>query len=463
MIKRLLWLALLPLSAQAADDFARQWPLQLSQPEAGAYRVPLDASVYAAAHWRDLRDVRVLDADGKPVASAVYAAATPMSGPLRTVELQWFALPVTAATADDDLSVVVQRDTSGKVLSIRNSVASSNVGAADPVWLVDLGDDAGKLRALTVDWADADASLDLGYRLEGSDDLRGWQVLDPQMRLVQLNNQGRALRNNTVKVETGLRYLRLVPLQRSGAPALRGLRGEMADAVAPGDWQWQELTAAAGGSAKDGYAYALQGRLPIQRLDVVMPANSAVSWSVFSRDADRPGADGSTPEWQLLTRGWNAWSLSEAGKQQRSAPLETTGIITDRQWRLLAEPGSAPSDAPLLRLGYRPGSVVFLAQGRAPYVLVAGSANVSESQAALDPMLDALRTRNGAQWQPSAATLGAGTVRAGDAAYQPIKAPRDWKNVLLWAVLVLGALAVAGFAVSLLRSSRGSQGGGGTN
>ena len=455
MIKRLLWLALLPMTVQAANDFARQWPLQLSQPDAGAYRVPLDASVYAAAHWRDLRDVRVIDADGKPVASAVYAAATPLSGPLRTVDLQWFALPASAATADDDLSVVVQRDGQGKVVSIRNSVASVGAtGAADPVWLVDLGDEASKLRALRVDWTDAGATLDLGYRLEGSDDLRGWQVLDPQVRLVQLNNQGRELRNNVIKVETGLRYLRLVPLQRNGAPALRGLRGEMADVVDAGDWQWQELKAEAGGSVKDGYLYSLKGRLPIQRLDVVMPPNSAVSWSVFSRDADRPGADGSTPDWQLLTRGWNAWSLSEAGKQLQSAPLETTGTITDRQWRLLAEPGSVPSEAPLLRLGYRPGSVVFLAQGRVPYLLVAGSANVVDTQAALDPMLDALRARNGAHWQPAVATLAAGAVRAGDVAYQASKAPRDWKNVLLWAVLVLGALAVAGFAFSLLRSSR---------
>ncbi|WP_305806169.1 DUF3999 family protein [Stenotrophomonas sp. YIM B06876] len=455
MIKRLLWLALLPMSAQAADDFARQWPLQLSQPDAGAYRATLDAPVYAAAYWRDLRDVRVLDADGKPVASAVYAAATPLSGPQRTVELQWFALPVAATTADDDLSVVVQRDTAGKLLSIRNSVAAGGTaGAADPVWLVDLGDDAGKLRALHIDWADRDATLDLGYRLEGSDDLRGWQVLDPQARLVQLNNQGRVLRNNTIKVETDLRYLRLVPLQRSGAPALRGLRGELVDAVDSGDWQWLELTAQPGGNAKDGYLYRLQGRVPVQRLDVRMPANSAVSWSVSSRDLDRPGADGNNPDWQLLTRDWNTWSLSEASAQQRSAPLETTGTITDRQWRLQAEPGSIPAEAPLLRLGYRPGSVVFLAQGRAPYLLVAGSANVTNTQAALDPMLAALRARNGAQWQPAIATPGAGAVRAGDVAYQPAKAPRNWKNGVLWAVLVLGALAVAGFAFSLLRSSR---------
>ena len=184
MIKRLLWLALLPLgAAQAADDFARQWPLQLSQADAGAYRVPLDASVYAAAHWRDLRDVRVLDADGKPVASAVYGAAAPVSGPVRRVDLQWFALPAATTTAGDDLSVVVQRDSAGKVLSIRNAVAADrDVAAADPVWLVDLGEDAGKLRTLLVEWADPSVTLDLGYRLEGSDDLRGWQVLDPQLR-----------------------------------------------------------------------------------------------------------------------------------------------------------------------------------------------------------------------------------------------------------------------------------------
>lgn len=455
MIKRLLVLALLPLGAQANDDFARQWPLQLAQPDAGAYRVVLDASVYQAAHWRDLRDVRVIDADGKPVASAVYPAATPLPGPLRTVALQWFALPVASASGSDDLSMAVQRDASGRVVSVRNTVTTTNVaGAADPVWLIDVGGDAGKLRALEVDWADANATFDLGYRLEASDDLRGWQVLDPQVRLVRLRNQGNELRNNHIKVETGLRYLRLVPLQHAGVPQVAAIRGEVADRAVAADWQWQELQANADGNGKDGYLYRLQGRFPVQRLDVEMPANSAVSWTVSSRDDDRAPADGKAPAWQLLARGWNAWNLSEAGKQQRSAPLETTGTVDDRQWRLQAEPGAVPSAAPVLRLGYRPGSVVFLAQGRAPYLLVAGSANAGDAQATLEPMLAALRERNGAHWQPIAASLGEGRVRAGEAAYQPAAPKRDWKNLVLWAVLVAGALAVAGFAFSLLRNPR---------
>ena len=457
MIKRLLVLALLlPSVAHAGDDFARQWPLQLSRPEAGAYRVPLDASVYRAVHWRDLRDVRVLDADGRQVASAVYAAAAPTPGPLRTAELRWFALPAATTGDDGDLSVVVRRDAGGKVLSIRNSVATANTtGAADPAWLVDLGVAAGRLRALSVDWADADATLDLDYRVEASDNLRDWQVLDPQARLVQLRNRGRELRSNRIEVETTQRYLRLAPLQRSGAPQLRGIRGEFADAVETGDWRWEEVQASAGGNGKDGYLYQVQGRFPVQRLDVAMPANSAASWTVSSRDLDRAPANGDEPAWQVLARGWNAWSLSESGTQQHSAPLEISGTVSDRQWWLQAEPGAQPlASAPLLRLGYRPGSVVFLAQGRAPYLLVAGSAAIGELQAALDPMLAELRTRNGAQWQPAAAMLGDGSERAGDAAYRSAPAPRDWKNLVLWAVLVLGALAVAGFAVNLLRGNR---------
>lgn len=454
MMKRLFVLALLPLAAHAETDFARQWPLRLAQPDAGAYRVPLDASVYAAVHWRDLRDVRVIDADGMPVASNVYAAAAPASVPPRLVDLSWFALPLAQATAADDLSVVVQRDADGKVVSIRNSVAGDRAaGAVDPAWLVDLGGDAGRLRALAVDWADADATFDLGYRLEASDDLRHWQVLDPQVRLVQLRNQDRRLSGNRIEVNASQRYLRLSPLQRSGAPQLHGLRGEIADAAEIDDWQWREARGVASGNDSDGYSYRLDGRTPVQQLDVAMPANSTATWTVSSRDADR-ATDSSEPAWQVRASGWNTWRLSEAGRQQRSAPLRLDGAVDDREWRLQAAPGTTLVEAPTLRLGYRPGSVVFLAQGRAPYLLVAGSANAGVDRPALEPMLESLRARNGAQWQPAVASLGEGSARAGDVAYQPAKAPRDWKNLVLWAVLVFGALAVAGFAFSLLRGKR---------
>lgn len=455
MIRRLWWMALLPLTAHAADDFAMQWPLQPAQADAGAYRVALDAGVYRAAYWRDLRDVQVIDADGKPMASAVQAAATPIAAPARQVPLDWFALPASAATTTgDDLSVVVRRDAGGNVVSVRSSPGAAGAAKGDPSWLVDLGRQAGQVQALRVQWEGEPTALDLGYRLEGSDDLRRWQVLDPEVRLVRLHNQGRELNSDRVAVSTSLRYLRLVPLQRDGAPPLRALQGELAGDAAADDWQWVELAASApDNSAPARFRYRAQGRFPVQRVDVAMPANTAVSWTVSSRDDDRKVAD-AEQAWQLRASGWNTWTLLEGGRSQVSAPLELGQETADRDWQLQAEPAVAGTPAPALKLGYRPGSVVFLAQGRAPYLLVAGNARAGVRESNLEPMLAALRARNGAQWQPAAARLGDGAVRAGDKAYAPAAPVRDWKNLVLWAVLVAGALAVAGFALSLLRGNR---------
>ncbi|MCL7713135.1 DUF3999 domain-containing protein [Stenotrophomonas mori] len=455
MIKRLGWLALLPLTAPAADEFATQWPLQLAQDDAGAYRVVLEDGVYRAAYWRDLRDVQVLDADGRPMASAVQGAAVPTAGPARQVTLDWFALPASAAaTAGEDLSVVVQRDAGGNVVSVRNTLGAAGAAKGDPSWLVDLGRQAGQVQALKVEWEGEPTAVDLGYRLEGSDDLRRWQVLDPEVRLVRLRNQGRQLNSDRIALSTPQRYLRLVPLQRDGAPPLRALHGELAGDTAAGDWRWVELAAPAADAGAPGrFRYRVQGRFPVQRLDVALPANSTVSWTVSSADDDRKVAD-AAQAWHVRASGWNTWTLQDGDRRQASAPLELGRETGDRDWQLQAEPAVAGTPAPALRLGYRPGSVVFLAQGRAPYLLVAGSARADVRETNLEPMLAALRAGNGAQWQPAVASLGEGAVRAGDKAYAPAAPVRDWKNLVLWAVLVAGALAVAGFAMSLLRGNR---------
>ncbi|WP_433852272.1 DUF3999 family protein [Stenotrophomonas nitritireducens] len=295
------------------------------------------------------------------------------------------------------------------MVSVRSSPGAAGAAKGDPSWLVDLGRQAGQVQALRVQWEGEPTALDLGYRLEGSDDLRRWQVLDPEVRLVRLHNQGRELNSDRVAVSTSLRYLRLVPLQRDGAPPLRALQGELAGDAAADDWQWVELAASApDNSAPARFRYRAQGRFPVQRVDVAMPANTAVSWTVSSRDDDRKVAD-AEQAWQLRASGWNTWTLLEGGRSQVSAPLELGQETADRDWQLQAEPAVAGTPAPALKLGYRrPGSVVFLAQGRAPYLLVAGNARAGVRESNLEPMLAALRARNGAQWQPAAARLGDG-------------------------------------------------------
>lgn len=449
-------LVLLPLVAHAGEPYARQWPLQPARADAGAYRVALDASVYRAAYWPDLRDVRVLDARGREVASIVVPAQPP-SARVQTTTLRWFPLPAAAATTGADLSVLVRRDGDGAVVSVRGGAAPRADAVAGTGWLVDLGADSRRMRALALDWRNDAESVDLGYRLEGSDDLRDWRILDPQVRLVRLRNQGQELRSNRIALDSPPRYLRLLPLQDGGILAMSEVRGEWREAAGSVDWRWLELAATpAPASAGTGFHYRLEGRYPVQRVDVAMPANSSVRWSVFSRDGDARKGDASPPAWKLRAAGWNAWRLDDAGRTQTSPPLDLHDLITDHDWRLQPDAGTTPTTAPTLRLGYVPGTLVFLDQGKPPYVLVAGSASEDIAHDAVEPMLEALRARHGAQWAPAAATLGAASARAGSAAYSPAPAPRDWKTLTLWVLLVLGALAVVGFALTLLRQRDGS-------
>jgi len=111
--------------------------------------------------------------------------------------------------------------------------------------------------------------------------------------------------------------------------------------------------------------------------------------------------------------------------------------------------------APVLRLGWRPGRLVFLAQGRAPYQLVAGNARAEEDHAHGVGVMalrgDAIANRK--PWQPGQARLGERELRAGGDAYQLPTVPRDWKTWILWAVLILGSAIVVWLAMSVLRGA----------
>src|SRR5690606_10228150 len=75
-MKHLAWIALLPLAAFAGvrDDYAQQWPLALSNADAGAYRVVLDRTVYRQLQSPDLKDLMVVNADGVAVAAPLFDA-----------------------------------------------------------------------------------------------------------------------------------------------------------------------------------------------------------------------------------------------------------------------------------------------------------------------------------------------------------------------------------------------------
>lgn len=451
-MKRPLTVVLAALASFAAfaglrDDYAQRWPLILGRDDAGAYRVALDREVYRTLRSMHVRDVAVANAEGQPVPTALFAAEQPLARAPRTVELPWFALPARAASATQDITLISERNADGSVRAITaRASAIATPERESGGWLIDASRLREPVRALTLDWTTAEDNLDAGVRIEGSDDLRDWRVLNARAPLVDLSQAGRRLRQDRVEVDARSRYLRLLPLRPASAWQLTSVRAELTPPPVVLDWRWERITGrrVVGKDGAVAFEYRIEGRFPFERADLQLPGNSTGRWRLDSRDDDEA-------PWRPAAAAWMAYRV-EGDAASQSPPQPLRGVVRDHDWRLTPD-GGEPVDVPVLRLGYRPEVVVFLAQGTPPYALLAGSARATRTDAPLPQLVDALRRQRGKDWQPAPAYLGDKHVLAGERALTPLPPQRDWKSWLLWAVLASGALLVAGFAVSLLRGA----------
>lgn len=449
--RRLAFLCALAVSLAAAAvvpaDYATQWPLTLGRDGEGAYRVALDAGVYRQLQDPAVRDLVVLNRDGSPVPAGLFAPEDALAKPARRIEVPWFALPAPAAEGGaQGWELVSQADADGRLRRVEARITDQSAAVLPRnALLVDVSRVREAIVALELQWQPLDA-LDLGYRVEASDDLERWQPLATRGRMIDLQREGRRLLHRRIELYGLLphyqqaRYLRLSPDRDDQPLAITGVFAELAAARAAPAPAWLQLDGRRSGSgAGTTYEFELDGRFPVQLADVALAGNHAVEWRLESRDsADAP--------WRPRAGPWMAYRVDGGGGGSASPARELGGIVRDRHWRLRANVDLP--EAPQLRLGYRSEAVVFVAQGSGPYALAAGSARAQRTDAPIARLVAELRRQRGADWQPSPAYLGAPRPLAGDAALEPA---HDWKSWLLWAVLALGALLVAGFALSLLR------------
>ncbi len=99
---------------------------------------------------------------------------------------------------------------------------------------------------------------------------------------------------------------------------------------------------------------------------------------------------------------------------------------------------------------------VFLARGEQPGHLLAGSRRADPADP--DALATATLDRVGPAWMIPQARPGEQQPAAGEQALKPPPTPTNWKSLLLWVVLVAGALAVAGFALAALRGETAQSG-----
>lgn len=434
----LLWPTLAPSAefeaAELEDSWRHAWPVIVEEP-AAAYGLVLTPEVYRSLHTPTLADLQVVDARGPAVPTLVRPAPAPAAGEgFRRVP--WFPLPPPPSDATH-WELIGETDAQGRLRRIESRGGGADARGAGAA-LVDLGAVDGPVSALTLSWG-ATTPVDSLYRVEGSDDLETWRTLLARGRLLDITHDGERLVRRRLELgNTAVRYLRLRPLPGQPAVALTGVE---AVTPQPGEDTMTRWEALEGRRVADGeFHYRLEERPPISLADVTSESPYATRWRLESREEG-------DAEWRGRTPAWTGYRLVDEAGELRSPPQALLATRRDRHWRLLTD-ASRAGPPPTLRLGYTPERVVFLAEGVAPWRLVAGSARAVRQQDAVAPMLDSLRRRQGQGWEPASARLGERETLAGEAALTP---PRDWTLWLLWGVLVAGTLMVGGLALRLLR------------
>ena len=90
-----------------------------------------------------------------------------------------------------------------------------------------------------------------------------------------------------------------------------------------------------------------------------------------------------------------------------------------------------------------------MTHGAGPYVIGAGSMKAQRDQYPLDILISQVRQNQGRDWKPTEVSLGKAIKVIGN--MEDIsKAPTDWRNIILWSVLLFGAGAVVLMVLKLL-------------
>ncbi|HET6602703.1 MAG TPA: DUF3999 domain-containing protein [Xanthomonadaceae bacterium] len=437
--------------AAARADFAWQWPIDTAG-RSGVFSLALTPEVYRQLAGAGLDDVVAFNTQGDEIpfgpVSQLQAAAQPRER--EPYPAPWFPVPVATTTgAGDTVSLHIEKGPDGRLRRLDAEFAAGDPQRGAHEIVVDLSQLDASVRALELDLdLPADASFSTRLDVSASHDLSNWRPIASGQAVLALTRDGQRLERRRIELPvTAAHYLRLSPSGDATTPPLAGVRAlllpDAGFAPVPAPERLQlEGRADADEDAAGVFVYDSGGPFPIERIDVVPAQDFAVADVVVSSRGS-----GQAP-WRERAR-MTVFRLADDGDAFTSLPV-AIAPVRDRQWRIQTRP--AQRHAPRLHVEYTPDQFLVMTQGPAPYALAAGSAKATRAPHPLQRLVAEVRDARRAGWTPAAATLGTGQALAGEAARQ---ASREipWRQLLLWSVLVAGAVLLVVMVLRLLRQA----------
>jgi hypothetical protein len=444
-------------AANSPADYAYVFPIQTpahdTSEASSAWRVELTPDVYRWAQDADLRDIEIFNAEQHPVPFARIAAEPSSTTAEQTTAIPALELPTSAKSTPGDLRLVIDRDAEGHLRRI-DAGERSSAATTSGDWLLDASGLDRAIDRIVLSWREPASGIVARFAIDTSDDLQSWRSAGTATVLA-LEQQGARLERREIPLG-GVRakYLRLRRLDDGSA--IVGLSAEAHSvkhtrALPERAWVDAQTKPApleepvARGIAR--FDYTLEAALPIDIARIELASDNALApVSLFARTSQAASAP-----WIRLG-GLTAFRLRQGGETLRNDDIDMRGAERLQVFRI--ESSTALAEPPRLTLGYRPDSLVFLAEGNGPYVLAAGSAQARHANYPIEPALASLRASLGKDWQPPLAKLESARTSGGDNALRTPPPPVPWRRWVLWAILVGGALLIAGLALSLLRGAK---------
>ena len=461
--------------AQTAPDHASDygWSMPVSVPAgAGVVRLPLPKEVYLHARTGTLADVRLLDRDGQRLAFAISTPPAQSSTQRSSVAARIFPVMGGASSSGGLQNVEIRTGSDGRLLSVSASAGpgSAAAGKSLQALILDLGQQApgsriGALRfTLPANAGDYSAQV----LLEASDDLKQWDAVGTTTLNWLSNSDTQTLANDSIAfAPRAFRYARL-SWQAGEALAFAAIT---AQAVSETDIAAPRATVVLQGTPgkpANEWRYATPLAIPadsialqLTQTNTVLPVTLGVyrqnsyvpRHRLHLRQQARP-AQGAYFDPLLST---TFYRIGLDGKERISGDLAMP-VTQTGEWVLQTstEQPLAAGDAPALRLGWTPATVVFLASGKPPYQLAFGNSNAAAVAQPLSQVAPGFK----AEELLALTTASAGPLQPNAGAEAPPRVTKDgapWRLAALWAALLLGVGVLGFFAWRLLSQMKEEQ------
>ena len=465
------------------NDFAHLYELKTTR-EGAIHVLPLTKSVYEGLVQSQRRDIAVFNSSGGVVPFTVREAApTHSTYVLPQRRVPFYELPVDSRSenAIGQLDVYVKTDANGQVVSVKND--GRNMVSRERDYLLDFSSMKEEREAtkheLRLFLPDEVISAKLSIR--ESTNLRDWRAILNDVPLIQLKNRSSRLTSDSVELPRApQRYvlLRILDVEKSFRLDDIGYSVSVHRSSVKEEDAYIDGVVISDKTNETAVEYDLLGAFPISKLNFVLRDPGFFRVSYFSRpevqESLRTERGNQEPRrlrvfpitapqktWLAMaeqqpgvTEAKNKWSAR--GKMEIFTIINQNGSARsnedspidrreDRYWRIEFE-GPFPGEAPKMKIIWRPGELLFLAQGGGPYVLAFGSEQkiFTFQDSSFLNSAQAILSEIGERANPAV------NIAANEKA-KPVIEDTEWQRYIVWGLLGASGLLLSVIAFKLIK------------